>query len=88
MTGADLEPCPSGTYNPVYGMSNVNQCLQCDGGSYCLTAGLDSVTGFCQPGYYCISGNDLPSSLKQIHFLSSSLQNVSFYEDKICFMFK
>lgn len=55
-TGANLQPCPAGTYNPVYGLSNVSQCVQCDGGKYCLTDGLSAVSGDCQAGYYCTSG--------------------------------
>lgn len=55
-TGADLQLCPTGTYNPIYRLYDVSQCIQCDGGKYCQTAGLDQVTGNCSAGYYCQSG--------------------------------
>ena len=55
-TGADLQPCPTGTYNPSYGMHNVTQCTQCDGGKFCVTPGLSAVSGDCASGYYCRTG--------------------------------
>ncbi|CAH1797039.1 unnamed protein product, partial [Owenia fusiformis] len=58
-TGADIMPCPAGTYNPITGLHNITECTQCDGGSYCLTPGLSAVSGNCTQGYYCTSGVDL-----------------------------
>ena len=55
-TGADLVPCPAGTYNPTLGIRNVSECTPCDGGKYCLTPGLSVPTGNCTEGYYCTSG--------------------------------
>ena len=55
-TGADLQMCPAGTYNPGYGLKTVSECTQCDGGKYCLTPGKDAVTGVCSSGYYCRTG--------------------------------
>ncbi|XP_070551431.1 multiple epidermal growth factor-like domains protein 6 [Ptychodera flava] len=55
-TGADLGLCPSGTYNPIYGIYSESQCLQCDGGKYCKDPGSSNVTGNCSPGYYCRYG--------------------------------
>lgn len=55
-TGADLKPCPAGTYNPVSGLANVSQCTQCDGGKYCQVPGLSAVSGNCNPGFFCTSG--------------------------------
>ena len=55
-TGADLQPCPSGTYNPVTGLRNESECTQCDGGAYCETLALSAPTGNCSGGYYCASG--------------------------------
>lgn len=55
-TGADLQPCPAGTYNPVEGMSSVGQCTQCDGGRFCQTPALSAVSGECAAGYYCRLG--------------------------------
>ena len=56
LTGTDMEPCPTGTYNPITGLRNESECTQCDGGAYCLTQGLSSPTGNCSAGYYCTSG--------------------------------
>ncbi|XP_077985306.1 uncharacterized protein LOC144439946 [Glandiceps talaboti] len=55
-TGADLRLCPSGTYNPIYGIYEESQCLQCDGGMYCELPGSANVTGECTAGYYCRYG--------------------------------
>ena len=55
-TGADLMPCPAGTYNPITGIHNITQCTQCDGGSYCNVPALSAVAGNCSDGFYCIWG--------------------------------
>ena len=55
-TGADLMPCPAGTYNPITGIHNITQCTQCDGGSYCNVPALSAVAGNCSDGFYCSWG--------------------------------
>lgn len=55
-TGADIQPCPAGTYNPVQGLSKQADCTQCDGGKYCQLPGQDAVSGNCSAGYYCEMG--------------------------------
>ena len=55
-TGADMIPCPAGTYNPVLSMTQLSECTQCDGGKYCLTAGMDNFSGNCSAGYFCTQG--------------------------------
>lgn len=55
-TGADLQLCPAGTYNPNYGLTAVGECTQCDGGKYCPYPGQDAVAGNCSAGYYCRTG--------------------------------
>jgi hypothetical protein len=55
-TGADIQPCPAGTYSPVLGLIRQSQCTQCDGGKYCQIPGLSEVSGNCSAGYYCESG--------------------------------
>ena len=55
-TGADLQLCPSGTYNPILGLYEESQCVQCDGGSYCKDPGQSAITGNCSAGYYCQVG--------------------------------
>nr|XP_006821767.1 PREDICTED: uncharacterized protein LOC100369099 [Saccoglossus kowalevskii] len=59
-TGADLELCASGTYNPIFGIYEQDQCLQCDGGYYCQEPGSANVTGLCSAGYYCRYGVNMP----------------------------
>lgn len=58
-TGADMQPCPSGTYNPNSGIARESQCVQCDGGKYCAADGLSSVSGDCAAGYFCEEGINL-----------------------------
>ncbi|KAI8480901.1 hypothetical protein Bbelb_413740, partial [Branchiostoma belcheri] len=58
-TGADLQLCPAGTYNPRTLLSSVDQCTDCDPGKYCQLPGRDSYTGPCAAGYYCESGVNL-----------------------------
>ena len=55
-TGANLQPCPVGTYNPAWGIRDISECTQCDGGSYCDVPGQSSTAGNCSAGYYCTSG--------------------------------
>ena len=55
-TGADLQPCPAGTYNPITGIRQSSDCTQCDGGMHCLTPALSAPSGNCSAGYYCRTG--------------------------------
>ncbi|XP_028816920.1 signal peptide, CUB and EGF-like domain-containing protein 1 [Denticeps clupeoides] len=52
----DILPCPPGTYNPMPGQSQLEQCLLCPSGMYCEEWGLSEPTGSCQPGYFCLAG--------------------------------
>lgn len=45
--------CPAGTYNPSQKMGALSDCIDCDPGSYCDSAGLTAVTGDCDQGYFC-----------------------------------
>ena len=38
-------PCPAGTYSPNTQLEDVSQCIQCDAGKYCATAGQSNYTG-------------------------------------------
>lgn len=49
--------CPAGTYNPYTKKKSASDCISCDPGSYCATAGLTAVTGTCTAGYYCSLGS-------------------------------
>ena len=50
--------CPAGTYNPSTRLEREGQCLDCPAGKYCETPGLDTWTGDCQAGYWCILASD------------------------------
>ena len=51
-----------GKYSNVTGNSEPADCISCDPGSYCLTAGLGQPTGLCNAGYYCPGGNIHPNT--------------------------
>lgn len=46
-------PCPAGTYGAAINLEEVANCTSCDGGKYCESQGLTSITGTCEAGYYC-----------------------------------
>ncbi|CAF97492.1 unnamed protein product [Tetraodon nigroviridis] len=48
-------PCPPGTYSPLLGLSQVEQCLICPAGFFCEEWGLFEPTGPCPAGFYCIA---------------------------------
>ncbi len=45
----------------VVGKVSVSDCVPCDPGFYCLTAGSSNVTAKCLPGYYCINAASDPN---------------------------
>ena len=55
-TGADLEPCLAGTFNPTPGIRNRTECTPCTGGHFCMSPGLSTPSGMCSEGYYCTTG--------------------------------
>jgi hypothetical protein len=48
--------CSIGTYSAQTGLSGVEQCTSCAGGSYCDQIGLTTPRGLCEAGFYCVSG--------------------------------
>ena len=60
-TGNNWKPCPTGTYGPQDGLSTKRDCKACDAGKYCDQLNSTSVSGDCSPGYYCVSGVDIPT---------------------------
>lgn len=46
-------PCLPGTYGPVTGLTNENDCFSCPGGEYCAIPGLNRTSGSCTAGYSC-----------------------------------
>lgn len=58
---AQQHPCPSGTYNDREGLQNVSECTSCSPGKFCASAGLDSPTGNCSAGYYCLGDATSPT---------------------------
>lgn len=57
-TGVLWQSCPPGTYSTLTGLWHVDNCTQCTGGMYCATPNATSVTGACDPGYFCTTGSD------------------------------
>ncbi|KPP71460.1 SCO-spondin-like [Scleropages formosus] len=54
-------PCPSGTFNPLEGAASADACVPCLPGKYCAGSGLDSPSGLCWPGHYCVLGANSPA---------------------------
>ena len=52
------EDCPTGTYGPTEGMSDLSQCIDCPYGKYCASVALEEPSGDCDQGYYCLTGKD------------------------------
>ena len=55
-------PCPNGTFNGQYGLTQVSECQQCTAGMYCVPEGLTAPAGDCPGGYYCPLGTGPPES--------------------------
>ena len=53
------EPCPLGTYNPLYGGQSVDYCIQCPAGSVCDSKALVTPRE-CPLGHYCPPGTAFP----------------------------
>ena len=54
-------PCPSGTFSPAEGNTQLNDCIACTAGMYCAGTGLVTATGNCSEGYYCPSNATSPT---------------------------
>ena len=57
-TGHELQPCPSGTFNPHYNLSAEVGCLRCAPGKYCegIAVSEEGASGDCAAGFYCLEG--------------------------------
>ena len=53
-------PCPEGTFNEIYGLTQVAECQACSPGDYCIPEGLNATAGPCPGGYYCPEGTADP----------------------------
>ena len=62
-TGIDWQPCPVGTFSNHAGLFDEDQCMPCTGGQYCSKLYATQPTGFCNPGFFCISGATRPDPL-------------------------
>ncbi|XP_069599133.1 uncharacterized protein K04H4.2-like [Ranitomeya imitator] len=47
-------PCPRGYYNPDPRSHSIDSCLPCISGHYCGAEGLSTVSGKCDPGWFCV----------------------------------
>ena len=50
-------PCPVGTYSSSMFNTEELDCVECDSGHFCDSAGLTTVSGLCAAGYYCTNGS-------------------------------
>ena len=41
-------------YSCISGKQALSDCVSCPSGQYCYTSGNDTITGDCDPGFYCI----------------------------------
>ena len=48
--------CPVGTFGNRTGLRAESECTYCLAGHYCETPALITVTGQCDPGYFCLKG--------------------------------
>ncbi|XP_064629300.1 uncharacterized protein LOC135488587 [Lineus longissimus] len=59
------EPCPVATYGHQPNLRSAEGCTLCDAGHYCNETGAVTVSGICEPGFYCDNGKGPVSSLVQ-----------------------
>jgi hypothetical protein len=57
--------CPAGTFSSTPQLGNVSECTVCLPGKYCLTNGLQAVSGDCNAGYYCTLSSPVPNPVEQ-----------------------
>lgn len=57
-TGFDWLPCPAGTFSNNEGLSTVDECIPCTGGSYCSSIAGTAPIGPCEASYFCTTGSD------------------------------
>ncbi|OAF70026.1 hypothetical protein A3Q56_02216, partial [Intoshia linei] len=60
-SGLILPLCPIGTFSLSTGLKDYTECTPCSSGKYCATAGLTTVTGDCNAGFYCTTGVNVPN---------------------------
>lgn len=58
-----IEPleCPIGTFSPVNGTIEIDDCIPCSPGEYCEQSGLPQSSGSCDPGYFCTARSTTPT---------------------------
>jgi len=45
--------CPKGTYGTKLQAKDPEDCINCDGGEFCVETGLQSPSGLCLEGFFC-----------------------------------
>jgi hypothetical protein len=55
-------PCPAGRFGATVGLASFDSCTITPAGYYSIQAS-DSVTGLCEPGYYCPAGSTGPKQI-------------------------
>ena len=58
--------CPVGTYAPDPRRATAAECLSCTPGMYCPDSALDTPTGPCSDGYYCLGGASFATPLGNV----------------------
>ena len=54
--------CPAGYYNPSTGQDSIEDCIESPAGYY-TEQGSSSITGLCEPGYYCPATSTTPTQI-------------------------
>ncbi|XP_063797929.1 scavenger receptor class F member 1-like [Pseudophryne corroboree] len=65
-------PCPRGYYNPDPRTHSLDSCLPCTPGHYCGVEGLNTVSGECDPGWFCVSAAWTPQPFDLDNYTSAN----------------
>ncbi|XP_072282810.1 uncharacterized protein [Pyxicephalus adspersus] len=65
-------PCPRGYYNPDPRTHSLDSCLPCTPGHYCGVEGLSTVSGECDPGWFCVSAAWTPQPFDLDNYTSAN----------------
>lgn len=78
-------PCPVGTFNEFFGLTQESECQQCTAGYYCIPSGLSWPAGPCPGGYYCPLGTGDPNSFPcPVGFYRNGSSSESFQDCTDC----
>jgi hypothetical protein len=72
--------CLNGTYGVSVNTSAADECTECPGGSYCVDG---RISGLCEPGYFCRSGQDSPTPVHDISALGDAYEQLLFLDAEL-----